>query len=68
MSPRIYISLSPNGIERVTVASPSPLSKDEGMELYRRLITPILDLDRAARNTSDAKNTEGTWIPRNAFL
>lgn len=69
MSPRIYISLSPNGVERVTVgAATSPLARDEAMELYRRLIVSILELDRAARSTVDAKNANGTWIPRNAFL
>jgi hypothetical protein len=69
MSPRIYIALSPNGVERVTVgAATSPMAKDEAMELYRRLIVPILDLDRAARNSPDTKNANGTWIPRTAFL
>jgi hypothetical protein len=68
MSPRIYIALSPNGIEHVTVGSPSADSRDEAMELYQRLIAPILDLDRAARNGAGRKNTNGTWIPRSAFL
>ena len=69
MSPRIYISLSPNGVERVTIgAVGSPVARDEAMDLYRRLIVPILDLDRAARGSADAKDTNGTWVPRSAFL
>lgn len=68
MSPRIYISLSPDGVERVTIgAASSPVAKDEAMDLYRRLIVPILDLDRAARSTANAKDANGTWVPRSAF-
>jgi hypothetical protein len=68
MPPRIYIALSPNGVERVTIGSQGPKSRNEAMELYRRIMASILDLDRVARNVVDPKATGETWVPRSAFL
>ena len=68
MSPRIYISLSPNGVERVTVGAQGPESRDEALETLRSPHGFDLGFNRAARNAGNAKNADGTWIPRSAFL
>ncbi len=66
--PRLYIAVTSGGVERVTIDAPSPQARDAAMQLYRKVIDRIFDLDTSVRNAAAKgdKGGNGIWIEENS--
>ena len=64
MDPRLFVTISPNGIEDVSTQAASPEDKASALRLYKGLIEGLIRIDSDARNTPvwASKGKNGLWI------
>lgn len=64
-APRLYITVSPNGVERVEVDSQSPEITEAAMRLHRGITDALIKLNAEARSATvwGQKDRNSIWIP-----
>lgn len=67
-APRLYITVSPNGVERVEADSQSPEITEAAMRLHRGITEALIKLNTEARSATvwGQKDRNSIWIPVNA--